>query len=74
MGDPGFVREKAPPGSKIVVDNVNGRFLVCLGDRVRRSFSWSRRGMDEAALATLQCLWQWYGEDTGAANPFASAT
>ena len=53
-----------PPGTSIVEDNPNGRYLVMYQEK-RKSVSWTLRGHDKACFLVLQHAWEWYVENTG---------
>lgn len=61
------VVEAAPPGARVCVDQVNGRYLMTYPGEARKSVSWTGRGHEAAAVAALSVMWQWHAERTGAA-------
>lgn len=69
VGDIDFVRKWSPPGARTVCDERNGRFLMHYRDHDRRSISWTKRGVQAAALETLRMYWQWHEEATGEGPP-----
>jgi hypothetical protein len=71
LGDPTFLDEWKPAGSKVFVDNREGRFRVAYKGGEPNSFSWTERGNHEAVNLSLRCLWDWRREDTGAEMPAA---
>lgn len=64
------LRKEAPPvACYMFCDERNGRFLVAYPGHPRRSFSWTQRGQELAALFALQHLWEVHSSDTGAPIP-----
>ena len=59
-----FLQKWKPPGTSIVEDNANGRYLVMYREK-RKSVSWTLRGHDKACFLVLQHAWEWYVENTG---------
>lgn len=65
----GVVVGECPAVASIFPDNNNGRFLVSARDRFRKSYSWTVRGMDEAARLALTQAWLWSEEMHGIPPP-----
>lgn len=65
----GVVVRECPAGASIFPDSNNGRFLVSARDRSRKSYSWTVRGMDEAARLALTQAWLWSEEIHGIPPP-----
>lgn len=69
VGESGFLTEWAPPESKIVEDLPNGRWLLSVPRRDRRSVSWTKRGSSEVVSQALRVLWGWHCQSTGDTCP-----
>lgn len=61
-GDIRFINQWRPPVGSVTQDDANGRFLCSYPGRIRQSFSWTKRGMDEAGVQVLRKLWEWHQE------------
>ena len=60
-----------PAQGVVVVDERNGRYLVShrLLEATRKSFSWTKRGVDCAVALSLVQLWSWDTSRTGQCIP-----
>ena len=65
----GFIRTWAPPPLKVIEDNANGRYLLAYPAVGRKSFSWTRRGQNQTAVACVKYAWQVHTEHTGEECP-----
>jgi hypothetical protein len=63
-GDASMLATFGPSKGTFATDNDNGRFFVLYPDRERKSVSWTKRGMTEAARTALKLAWQYHTEAT----------
>ena len=63
------VLREMPPGAGCFVDEKNGRYRVRFPGKQNRSFSWTIRGDEKAALCALECMWEWQTEHDGTVPP-----
>ena len=57
VGDEAFLTQYRPPGSHVFTDSPNGRFRVTYPGTAAKSYSWLKRGMEQASLEALRFLW-----------------
>ena len=65
IGDASFIVANAPAVGTVSKDDDNGRFLVLYPGRTRRSFSWTKRGMNLSSIVALRWWWGAHTEATG---------
>ena len=68
-GDMRYIEQWRPSRGSVIQDDSNGRFFVGYPGHIRQSISWTRRGMDAAAVQALRKLWEWHTEATGQECP-----
>lgn len=64
-----MVLESKPVEAHCLADELNGRFLLSYPGERRKSFSWTTRGVEEAAQLSLSHMWRWAEKHTGAQPP-----
>lgn len=71
-GDAEFIEHHRPPADSLHVDHDCGRYLLAYG-QVRKSISWTRRGMADASVDALRWWWSQHTAATGEACPWPFA-
>jgi hypothetical protein len=67
-GDYSYVQGLLPSVAHCFVDDANGRYVVTYRAQ-RKSYSWTQRGVVEAARLVLRTAWQWHELATGEVCP-----
>ena len=68
LGDYSYVRDLLPSFAHCFVDDANGRHVVTYHAQ-RESYSWTQRGVVEAARCVLRTVWAWRELATGEVCP-----
>jgi hypothetical protein len=67
-GDYSYVQGLLPSFAHCFVDDANGRYVVTYRAQ-RKSYSWTQRGVVEAARCVLRTAWEWHELATGEVCP-----